>query len=95
MEKGSLYARAGIRDSWILNLLDNVLVVYREAEPDPDRPCGWRYRSAITFRAGDLVTPLATPSTRISVDQLGQRRARAASPAPDGIGDLRPVLVAS
>jgi Uma2 family endonuclease len=69
-EKGSLYARAGIRDYWILNLLDNVLEVYREAEPDPGRPYGWRYRSAITLRAGDLVTPLAAPSTRISVAEL-------------------------
>ncbi|MBI1728645.1 MAG: Uma2 family endonuclease [Candidatus Rokubacteria bacterium] len=35
-DKGSLYARAGIGDYWIVNLVDRVLEVYRE--PGPARP---------------------------------------------------------
>src|SRR5262245_2313464 len=32
--KGSLYARAGIADYWIVNLPDRCLEIYREAVPD-------------------------------------------------------------
>jgi Uma2 family endonuclease len=32
--KGSLYARAGLADYWVLNLVDRVLEVYREPAPD-------------------------------------------------------------
>ena len=44
-EKASLYARAGLADYWIVNLVDNVLEVYRDPERDPGAPYGWRYRS--------------------------------------------------
>src|SRR5437588_198482 len=43
--KGSLYARAGVQDYWIVNLIDRVLEVYRDPGPDPSAPYGWRYRS--------------------------------------------------
>lgn len=69
-EKGSLYARAGVRDYWIANLLDNVLEVYRSPVPDPARTYGWRYSSTATLRAGDFITPVALPSFRIAVTDL-------------------------
>ena len=69
-EKASLYARAGIADYWIVDLLENVLEVYRDPVPDPDRPYGWRYGSAATLRPGDLVTPLAAPATPVPVADL-------------------------
>src|SRR5215469_6068734 len=34
-DKGSLYARAGVRDYWIVNLVDRTLEVYRDPEPHP------------------------------------------------------------
>ena len=40
--KGSLYARAGLPDYWVLNLVDRVLEVYREPAPDSAAPFGWR-----------------------------------------------------
>ena len=40
--KGSLYARAGLQDYWVLNLVDRVLEVYREPVPDSAAPFGWR-----------------------------------------------------
>ena len=43
--KGSLYARGGLRDYWIVNLVDRALEVYREPGPDPAAPYGWRYRA--------------------------------------------------
>src|SRR5215469_14042126 len=36
-DKGSLYARAGVRDYWIVNLVDRTLEVYRDPEPHPRR----------------------------------------------------------
>ena len=33
--KGSLYARAGVADYWILNLVERVLEIYREPIQDP------------------------------------------------------------
>ena len=69
-EKASLYARARIADYWIVNLLDNVLEVYRDPVADPDSSYGWRYGSALTLRAGDRVTPLAAPATPVAAADL-------------------------
>lgn len=68
--KGSLYARAGIADYWIVNLADRVLEVYRDPQPDPSAPYGWRYRSVTTLAPPAVVVPLAFPSSRIAVADL-------------------------
>ena len=44
--KGSLYARAGIADYWIVNIPDRRVEVYREPVPDGAAPFGWRYGRA-------------------------------------------------
>jgi Uma2 family endonuclease len=69
-QKGSLYARARIEDYWIVNLVDRALEVYREPEPDPSAPYGWRYGSATTLTPPAVVVPLAFPSCRIAVADL-------------------------
>jgi Uma2 family endonuclease len=69
-EKGSLYARAGVQDYWIVNLVDGVLEVYRDAAPDASAPYGWRYRSIQTLSPPALVTPLVLPSSSIPVAAL-------------------------
>jgi Uma2 family endonuclease len=69
-EKASLYARAGVADYWIVNLVDNLLEVYREPQADPDAPHGWRYGSTTTLRIGDVVAPLALPHRSIPVSDL-------------------------
>src|SRR6516225_11328145 len=38
--KASLYARAGIADYWIVNLVNNQLEVRRDLRPDPTQPYG-------------------------------------------------------
>jgi hypothetical protein len=43
--KASLYARAGLADYWIVNLVDRVLEVHRNPAPDPEAPYRWSYRS--------------------------------------------------
>jgi len=70
VQKGSLYARAGLPDYWILNLIERVLEVYRDPVPDPSAPHGWHYRSMTTLAPSDVVTPLAVPSRPIAVSNL-------------------------
>jgi Uma2 family endonuclease len=68
--KGSLYARAGFADYWIVNLVDRVLEVYREPGPDTAAPFGWRYRSLTALGCEACVSPLALPSAQIRVVDL-------------------------
>jgi Uma2 family endonuclease len=68
--KGSLYARAGIADYWIVNLIDRVVEVYRDPAADLTAPFGWRYTSMERFRLLGAVTPLAVPATPVPVAAL-------------------------
>jgi Uma2 family endonuclease len=68
--KGGLYARAGIQDYWIANVVEGVLEVYREPLPAADAPYGGVYRSAELLRPPATVTPLAAAGTRIQIADL-------------------------
>jgi Uma2 family endonuclease len=68
--KGSLYARAGISDYWIVNLVDRVVEVYRNPGPDLTAAFGWRYTSVDRFRPGLSVTPLDVPAAPLPVAAL-------------------------
>jgi Uma2 family endonuclease len=68
--KGSLYARAGLADYWVLNLVDRVLEVYREPVADDTAPFGWRYARREMLDASARVTPLAAPGSSVAVSQL-------------------------
>ena len=68
--KGSLYARAGLPDYWVLNLVDRVLEVYREPAPDAGAPYGWRYARRAVLDASGEVTPFAVQGASIRVSQL-------------------------
>ena len=68
--KGSVYARAGLADYWIVNLVDRALEVYRDPTPDPAAPFGWRYRSVEELGREASVSPLARPGVQIRVADL-------------------------
>ena len=70
IEKGSLYARAGIADYWIVNLVDRLLEVYRDPDADVTAPYGWRYVSVERFTPPSSVAPIAIPAASISVAAL-------------------------
>jgi Uma2 family endonuclease len=61
--KASLYARAGIQEYWIVDLIHRVIVVHR----DPSRS---RYRSVQQIQPGDTVAPLAFPDVPLAVSDL-------------------------
>ncbi len=69
-QKGSLYARAGLADYWIVNLADEVLEVYRDPGLDSGAVFGWRYLSLISLARHQTVTPLAAPASAIRVADL-------------------------
>ena len=68
--KASLYARAGIRDYWIVNLVDRQVEVYRDPAPDSSRPYGHGYTSATTLVPPAAVSPRAAPGVSLPVADL-------------------------
>jgi Uma2 family endonuclease len=68
--KGSLYARAGVEDYWIVNLKRGWLEVCRAPVPDGAERYGFRYSTRTDLLAGMTVTPLALPGVSIPVIDL-------------------------
>lgn len=59
-DKAALYARAGLADYWILNLVDRRLEVHRDPTPGG-------YRSVRVLALGERIAPLAAPTADIAV----------------------------
>ncbi len=68
--KGSLYARAGILDYWIINVVARQVEVYRGPVPDPNEPYGHRYSSRTDLVPPATVSPLALPNSSVPVASL-------------------------
>ena len=58
-----LYAKAGIKEVWIVDLPDEILTVHRE-------PKSGLYRATTQFLRGDRVAPLAFPRHFLNVGEL-------------------------
>jgi Uma2 family endonuclease len=69
-EKASLYARAGLADYWIVNLVNGQLEVCRDPVPDPLQTFGFGYSSRTILHLGDAIAPLAALNTPIAVADL-------------------------
>ncbi|MBM3237413.1 Uma2 family endonuclease [Candidatus Poribacteria bacterium] len=65
--KASLYAKAGIEDYWIVNLVHQRLEVYRNPVLMPEQPFGYGYRNVALYMAADSVAPLAAPQSFVVV----------------------------
>ena len=57
--KGSLYARAGVPDYWIVNLMEGLVEVYRDPGPDASAAFGSSYRSVTRLAPPASVAPVA------------------------------------
>lgn len=68
--KGSLYARAGLPEYWIVNLIHRGLEVYREPAPDSAAPYGWSYRSVVTLTPPAVVELAGVSGARVAVADL-------------------------
>ena len=62
-DKASLYAEAQIPEYWVVNLVDRVLVVFRE-------PHGGSYLQCSTLELGAFVTPISWPDVKVEVASL-------------------------
>jgi Uma2 family endonuclease len=69
-QKMSLYAKCGVGEYWIVNLIDRVLEVHRTPEADDSQPFGARYRDVQQLRPGASVSPLEKPDREIPVADL-------------------------
>ena len=69
-QKGSLYARAGVADYWILNLSEGRLEVFRDPIAMAQARYGWIYRTVGYYTAGEQVSPLAAPQAVVPVADL-------------------------
>jgi Uma2 family endonuclease len=70
LRKGRLYARAGIAEYWVVNLIDEILEVYRQPARAPSGHGDWKYDSVRLLRRSAIVNPLAAPRARIRVAAL-------------------------
>jgi len=66
--KARIYARAGITDYWIVNLIDRVVEVHRDPVVAGRRRS--RYRDVTTVAAGERIVPLAAPFSSILIADL-------------------------
>lgn len=70
LEKALLYAAAGIREYWIVDLNSRLLIVHRDPQPDPESTSGFNYKSVDRLIEAANVSPLALPSAKIDVSEL-------------------------
>jgi len=68
--KGSAYARAGLPDYWIVNLVDWRVEIYRRPAEDRSAELGWRYLDVELFTPGAAMAPLARPAVAIAVSDI-------------------------
>ena len=66
-KKQNTYARAGIADYWIVNLVNRQLEVYRDPEPTAN---GHGYRTKLVLLDGDSIAPLSAPNGTVAVAAL-------------------------
>lgn len=68
--KAGLYARAGIEESWIVNVSDRMLEVHRQPAAMAEQPLGHHYRSITRLTESDTIAPLAAPHATLVVADL-------------------------
>ena len=61
--KMPLYAQAGIPETWLLDVVGRRMFVHRDPAPDG-------YRTVLTVRGDQPISPLAFPDLVLTVDQL-------------------------
>ena len=68
--KASLYARARVRDYWIVDVVGGSVEIHREPAESSEAPYGWQYRSVTILRPPATVAPLVAPPSTIAVAAL-------------------------
>jgi Uma2 family endonuclease len=66
--KRAIYARAGIPEYWIVNLVERCLEIYRDPIGSPGQPA--RYQVSRKVALTETVSPLSKPDASVSVADL-------------------------
>jgi Uma2 family endonuclease len=64
--KARLYARAGIPEYWVVDVVGRRIVVYRE--PAHRDPRDWAFENVVSYSEGESIAPLAAPGRSFRVD---------------------------
>ena len=68
--KASAYARSGLPDYWIVNLVDWRIEVHRRPATDNSAELGWRYLDVEFFTPSTTIVPLARPDVAVAVSDI-------------------------
>jgi Uma2 family endonuclease len=68
--KAELYATAGVRDYWVIDVEDRLLLVFRDPVPLPQGLGATAYRTHFTLGPTDHIAPLAAPGRSITVADM-------------------------
>jgi len=68
--KSSVYARAGVPEYWLVDVVNDRVEVHRAPEPWSEAAVGWRYGSVVTLDRSATVTPAFAPDVTITVADL-------------------------
>jgi Uma2 family endonuclease len=68
--KSRAYARAGVAEYWIVDLVHRQLEVYRNPVSDPTRQPPHQYAAVTVLGPKDKISPLAAPRAKIPVGRL-------------------------
>jgi Uma2 family endonuclease len=69
-EKRLLYAEAGIREYWVIDVNGRELIVFRDPQPTPNQSSRHDYAVTLTLKPTDRISPLAAPAAYIRVADL-------------------------
>ena len=69
-QKASMYAKAGMQDYWIINLVHRQVEIYRRPILDAPAAYGLSYGERGLYQEGDWAAPLALPNAQIAVADL-------------------------
>jgi Uma2 family endonuclease len=68
--KAAVYAKAGLGDYWVVNLVDRQVEVHRDPVMRPASGARARYTNVQIFKPGEFIVPLAAPGARVPVADL-------------------------
>jgi Uma2 family endonuclease len=68
--KASLYASRGIRDYWVVNLVEHCVEVHRRPARNVKSAFGFTYVDVRTYAVGESVVPLAAKRASVQITDL-------------------------
>jgi Uma2 family endonuclease len=68
--KAKVYAAAGVKDYWIIDVGHRRIEIYRNPQRDPAEPYGSRYDPPLIVKEGGQISPLKLPTAVVNAADL-------------------------